>query len=89
VRGDTLKNSSTISPGKRDCRDYHKKLHSGESPEVITTEFKEVLEHVDGNLIYIRYVPVRDRNGIYLGCLEVTQDITNMKSISGKKRLLD
>ncbi|TFF95157.1 DUF438 domain-containing protein [Candidatus Thorarchaeota archaeon] len=42
-----------------------------------------------GNTIYIRYFAVRDKNGEYLGCLEVTQDITKIKSLQGQKRLLD
>ena len=41
-----------------------------------------------GKLIFIRYFPVRDREGVYLGCLEVTQDITDIKKIEGEKRLL-
>ena len=44
---------------------------------------------LEGRLIYIRYFPVRDRNGDYLGCLEVTQDITNIKKIEDERRLLD
>ncbi len=42
----------------------------------------------EGKLIYIRYFPVRGRDGEYLGCLEVTQDITSIKKIEGEKRLL-
>jgi PAS domain S-box-containing protein len=42
-----------------------------------------------GRKIYIRYFAVRDKNGKYLGCLEVTQDITDLKKIEGEKRLLD
>ncbi len=42
-----------------------------------------------GRLIYIRYFAVRDKRGEYLGCLEVTQDITEIKKIEGEKRLLD
>jgi PAS domain S-box-containing protein len=41
-----------------------------------------------GRLIYIRYFPVR-RDGEYLGTLEVTQDITDVKKINGEKRLLE
>ncbi|MEM2924825.1 MAG: DUF438 domain-containing protein [Methanocellales archaeon] len=41
------------------------------------------------SLIYIRYFAVRDKAGKYLGTLEVTQDITNIKKIEGEKRLLD
>jgi PAS domain S-box-containing protein len=38
--------------------------------------------------VYIRYFPVRDKKGGYLGCLEVTQDITEIQEIEGEKRLL-
>ena len=41
-----------------------------------------------GQLVYIRYFAVRSRTGEYLGCLEVSQDITNIKKIEGEKRLL-
>ncbi|MGB9714159.1 MAG: DUF438 domain-containing protein [Candidatus Bathyarchaeales archaeon] len=41
------------------------------------------------SLIHIRYFAVRDKNGKYLGTLEVTQDITDIKKIEGEKRLLD
>jgi len=40
-------------------------------------------------LIYIRYFAVRDKDGNYLGCLETTQDITEIKKIEGEKRLLE
>lgn len=42
-----------------------------------------------GKLILIRYFALRDKEGKYLGCLEVTQDITEIKKIEGEKRLLD
>jgi len=45
--------------------------------------------NLKGRQIYIRYFPVKDKNGKYLGTLEVSQDITNIKKIEGKKRLLD
>jgi PAS domain S-box-containing protein len=40
------------------------------------------------NKVYIRYFAVRDRAGKYLGTLEATQDITDIKRIEGEKRLL-
>jgi len=43
----------------------------------------------NGRFIYIRYFAVRDRNGKYLGTIEVTQDITEIKKLEGEKRLLD
>jgi hypothetical protein len=45
--------------------------------------------NLKGRLIYIRYFAVRDGDGKYLGCLEVTQDITDVQKITGEKRLLD
>jgi DUF438 domain-containing protein len=39
--------------------------------------------------IYIRYFPVWDKEGNYLGCLEVSQDITEVQKITGERRLLD
>ena len=45
--------------------------------------------NLNGKLIYIRYFAVRDNNGKYLGTLEVSQDITDIKKIEGEKRLLD
>src|SRR5699024_12148649 len=38
--------------------------------------------------IYIRYFALRDEDK-YLGCLEVTQDITEIQKIDGQNRLLD
>lgn len=43
----------------------------------------------DNSLVHIRYFAVRDRSGKYLGTMEVTQDITDIKKIKGQKRLLD
>ncbi|NHI87902.1 MAG: DUF438 domain-containing protein [Candidatus Thorarchaeota archaeon] len=42
-----------------------------------------------GKKIHIRYFAVRDSNSEYLGCLEVSQDITEILKITGEKRLLD
>jgi len=53
---------------------------------------KDVAEfwiELKGRLVYIRYFPVRDRDGRYIGTLEVTQDITEVKKIEGERRLLD
>ncbi len=44
--------------------------------------------NLKGRTIYIRYFPVR-RDGQYMGCLEVSQDITEMRKIKGEKRLYD
>ncbi|MEM2226403.1 MAG: DUF438 domain-containing protein [Candidatus Bathyarchaeia archaeon] len=43
----------------------------------------------EGRLIHIRYFAVRGEGGKYLGTMEVTQDITDLKKIEGERRLLD
>jgi len=42
-----------------------------------------------GKFIYIRYFPVRDADGQYRGCLEVSQDLTEIRKLEGQNRLLD
>jgi DUF438 domain-containing protein len=43
---------------------------------------------LQGKLVYIRYFAVRNSRGEYLGCMEVTQDVTGIKKLKGEKRLL-
>ncbi len=40
-----------------------------------------------GDKVLIRYFPVYDRNGAYMGVLEVTQGIGEIQKIAGEKRL--
>ncbi len=61
----------------------------------ILSEFKsgkreaaEFWIQVKDRMVFIRYFPVRDRDGKYLGCLEVSEDITEIKKLEGEKRLL-
>jgi PAS domain S-box-containing protein len=44
---------------------------------------------VNERLVHIRYFAVRDKNGKYLGTMEVAQDLTDIKKIEGQKTLLD
>jgi len=44
---------------------------------------------MNNRLIHIRYFAVRDKDGKYLGTLEATQDITDIKKLEGEKRLLN
>jgi uncharacterized protein len=41
-----------------------------------------------GRLIYICYYAVRDAEGGFMGTLEVTQDLTEVRSLEGERRLL-
>jgi len=54
-----------------------------------TRDVAEFWIDMGGKKIHIRYVPVRGKDGKYLGCLETVQDITRIQSLSGEKRLLD
>ena len=52
-------------------------------------DFVEFWIDLRGRKIYIRYFAVRDKDGKYLGTLEVGQDITEIVRIEGEKRLLE
>lgn len=74
------------------------KCHPGKSVhkvEQIVNGFKDgTLDKADfwidmgGQKIYIRYFPVRNEQGEYLGVLEVTQEISAIQRLTGEKRLL-
>lgn len=53
-----------------------------------TRDSAEFWIDIKGMKVYIRYFAVRDDDGKYLGCLEVSQDITEIQKITGEKRLL-
>ena len=64
--------------------------------EQIVTGFKEgTMEEAEfwidfkDDKILIRYFPVRDDEGTYMGVLEVTQSIGRIQKLTGQKRLLD
>ncbi len=48
----------------------------------------EFWTNFQGKFVHIRYFAVRDAEGKYLGTLEVTQDITRLRSLEGQRRLL-
>jgi len=43
---------------------------------------------LDGKFIHIEYFALRDKEGNYLGALEISQDLTNKRSLRGEQRLL-
>ena len=64
--------------------------------EKILTSFKEGKRddfdfwiNFRDRMAYIRYFALRDNAGHYLGTVEVTQDITDVKKLEGEKRLVD
>jgi len=44
---------------------------------------------MNGRTVHIRYWPVRDRDGRYLGTLETVQDVSAIRRLTGERRLLD
>lgn len=54
-----------------------------------TRDLAEFWIDMGGRKIHIRYSPVRDSKGAYLGCLETVQDITAIQKLAGERRLLD
>jgi len=45
--------------------------------------------NLKGRFVLIRYFAVRDGEGRYRGCLEVSQDATDIRALRGERRLLD
>ena len=85
----------------RNVRDCHPKK-SLDKVETILEEMKErkrekasfwidlpIGENNKKNKVLIEYYALRDKSGKYLGCMEVTQNISEIQKISGEKRLLD
>jgi DUF438 domain-containing protein len=79
----------------RDVRDCHpaKSVHVVEK---IVEAFKkkerdnaEFWIEMDGRFIHIRYFPVYDASGAYKGTIEASQDCTDIRALSGSRRLLD
>jgi len=44
---------------------------------------------LNGRFLFISYFAVRDDNGKFVGTLEVSQDVTEIRSLEGEQRLLD
>ena len=54
-----------------------------------TKDVAEFWIELGGRFIHIRYFPLRDGTGRYRGCLEVTQEVTQIRALQGQRRLLD
>ncbi|WBF69038.1 DUF438 domain-containing protein [Desulfovibrio subterraneus] len=79
----------------RDVRNCHpsKSVHMVEE---ILAKFKngdrdsaEFWLQLNGMFIHIRYFAVRDEAGVYLGCLEVSQELSALRALEGERRLLE
>jgi uncharacterized protein len=45
--------------------------------------------HMGEQYVHIRYFALRDDQGAYRGCIEVTQDVAPIQALTGERRLLD
>jgi len=54
-----------------------------------TRDVAEFWIETQGKFVLIRYLALRDGQGRYRGCLEVSQDVTDIRRLTGEKRLLD
>lgn len=62
----------------------------------ILSDFREAKQdqarfwiELGGKFICIEYFALRDAGGTYLGCLEVSQDLTEKRALTGQQRLLN
>jgi hypothetical protein len=69
--------------------------HSVDTVDRILNDFRDGRQSVAefwldlrGRFIHVRYFAVRGENREYLGTLEVTQDVTRIRSLTGERRLL-
>ena len=53
-----------------------------------TREVAEFWIDMGPRKVHIRYFPVRDQMGTYLGCLETVQDVAAIQKLTGQRRLL-
>ncbi len=52
-------------------------------------DYADFWVNIKGRDIYIKFLAIRDNEDNYMGTLEITQDITEIKKLEGEKRLLD
>lgn len=85
------------SPGAigREVRNCHPPK-SVDKVEAILAAFKageqdlaEFWIELGGRFIWIRYFAMRDGDGTYRGCLEVVQDATHVRGLTGQRRIVD
>ncbi len=64
--------------------------------EIILDDFRagkrdmaEFWIQMGGKFLHIRYFALRNKAGVYCGCVEVSQDVTHIRALEGEKRLLD
>ncbi|MFA5973527.1 MAG: DUF438 domain-containing protein [Lentimicrobiaceae bacterium] len=78
----------------RDVRMCHPP-HSMHIVDQILNDFKNGKEssapfwiQMQGKFIYITYLPLRDKDNNYMGTIEFSQDLTELRALEGEQRLL-
>ncbi|MEI6059959.1 MAG: DUF438 domain-containing protein [Bacteroidota bacterium] len=78
----------------RDVRMCHPP-HSMHIVDQILNDFKSGKEssapfwiQMQGKFIYITYLPLRDKDNNYMGTIEFSQDLTELRALQGEQRLL-
>ncbi|MCL5256856.1 MAG: DUF438 domain-containing protein [Chloroflexi bacterium] len=87
-----IRTKAVIGRKVADCHpqaSLHKVLEIVESFKQGRRDKAEFWINYQGRFVYIVFYPVHDRNGQYLGTVEVVQDISKLKTLQGEKRLLD
>ena len=78
----------------RDVKNCHPRESVSSVLEIIDAFRKGEQDEIDfwlemrGKFIYIYYVAVRDENGVFKGVLEMMQDVTKIRSLTGERRLV-
>ncbi len=78
----------------RDVKNCHPPANVHVVEEIIESfrsgkeDFAKFWINIKGRVILIQYFALRDAKGVYKGVLEVSQDITEIKSLEGERRLL-
>lgn len=79
----------------REVRNCHPSKSVHVVTEILDAFRKEEQEKAEfwlelgGKFIHIQYLAIRNAQGEYLGCLEIGQDATRLRSLTGQRRLLE
>ena len=78
----------------RDVKNCHPRESVSSVLEIIDAFRKGEQDEIDfwlemrGKFIYIYYVAVRDENGVFKGVLEMMQDVTRIRNLTGERKLV-
>jgi DUF438 domain-containing protein len=70
-------------------KSVHMVLRIVEEFKAGTKDVAEFWINFKGRMIHIRYFAIRDKENIYRGVIEMSQDVTDIQKLEGQQRLLD